>query len=181
MIRSVAIIAAAIRIANPDISEATARGYATTLQQTAKEHHFDPFTGVAIGWHETKWRPATTGGAGGKCHGLFQVCVQWAVPACKQSYESAACKRERTTLLDPHHAIRRLGRDITRWRKYCRRTTGKPALFARWLAGYQGVDAARGTTCNQRRTKRGWRDAPRAKMTRRVMAYRLKLIERLRR
>lgn len=100
MIRSIVLIASAIQIANPHVSDATARAHAAVLQREAKEHDFDPFTGVAMGKHETHWRPATVGGAGGKCYGLFQVCVQWAVTSCQgdgftsDAPERASCSPE---------------------------------------------------------------------------------------
>lgn len=177
MIRSIALIASAIQVANPHVSDATARAHAAVLQREAKEHDFDPFTGVAMGKHETHWRPATVGGAEGKCYGLFQVCVQWAVTACQRDgFTSDACQRERAALLRAPHAIRRLGSDIERWRDYCRRATGRPALFHRWLAAYQGYDHRYGTTCGQRRTKKGWKDAPIRRGTRDVMAFRRLLL-----
>lgn len=177
MLRGIAEIVVAIQIANPHVSDSTATSYAKTLQKVAVAHHFDPYTAVSIGRNESQWNARLVGGAEGKCHGLFQDCVQWTVPACRGDlYESAACRAERSALLNGQHAIRTLGKRITQWRKYCRRKTGRPALFARWLAGYQGVDAARGTTCNQRKVRGRWKDASVAPITSRVMRYRRMLI-----
>lgn len=176
MFRSVALIAAAIHLANPAISKSTARAHAASLQRSAETHDYDPYTGVAIGQHETRWRPTAIGGAAGKCYGLFQVCVQWAVPACRDDFASARCVSERNALLVAPHAISRLGVDIRRWRAYCRKATGKPALFHRWLAAYQGYDARNRTTCGQVKTKKGWSDAPIQRATRDVMRFRRRLL-----
>ena len=45
---------------------------------------------------------------------------------------------------------------ITANRRMCRAKTGKPALFARWLASYQGANRpGRGVWCNMKRDARG--------------------------
>lgn len=176
MIRSIALIMSAIQLANPAVSDETARAHAGVLQREANEHQFDPYTGVAMGHNETRWRPGSIGGAEGKCYGLFQVCVQWAVSSCRTGFTSAACLQERQALLQAPHAIARLGADIDRWRSYCRRATGRPALFHRWLAGYQGYDARHGTICGQVKTKKGWRDAPIRRATWAVIRFRKRLL-----
>lgn len=177
MLRAIPEIALAIQIANHTISDRTADAYALTLQKTASRHHFDPYTAVAVGRRESKWNPRLVGGAENKCHGLFQDCVQWTHRACKGDlYESAQCQSARAALLNPHQAIVTFGRRVSTWRTYCRRATKKPALFARWLAGYQGVDARRGSTCNQKKIRGVWVDQPRAPITKFVMNYRRMLI-----
>lgn len=178
MLRSVALIAAALRVANPSLSDTTVHNYASVLQKEARDRHYDPYTGVAIMWHESRVRAGTIGGTRGRCYGLSQICVEALYPFCRgKGFGSARCQAQRRALLVGEENIRVMSSLITKWRALCRRQTGREALFHRWLAGFQGIDARTGGTCGQKRTRGGrWRDLPRHSITRAVMNYRLKLI-----
>jgi len=176
MLRAVVVIAGAILVANPALGPSTAKRYAAELQRSAQRFEFDPFTAVAIGENESRWHPGAVGGANGRCVGLFQECVVSTTPACREDWWSAPCQRRVSALRDPAFAIGVLGKSIDRWRKYCRRRTGRDALFHRWLAGYQGVDGVSGTTCGQRKIGGRWRDAPLAPVTKKVIGFRKKLL-----
>ena len=189
MIRSIAVIAWAILLSNPALPKKQARAYAKTLQKTAKDHNFDPFSGIAIIHSESRWRQSVIS-PDGEDYGLGQIRARY-VKGCRGDkdpvkHPSASCKAAKARLLDGHHNIRRLGVHITQWRKTCRRITKRPALFHRWLHGYGGMGRPRkggGWThiCGQRRTKRGWRDLPKRKAIRNILAHRRRLIHKLRR
>ena len=112
--------------------------------------------------------------------GLAQINVLASHRSCRAQLDSAGCQLVIASLLDGVHNLRTAAGMITKWRDYCRRRTGKPALFARWLSGFQGYDSRPGVSCNMKRDKRGrWRDLPVPKLTRKVMAYRRYLIRRI--
>ncbi len=188
MIRSIAVIAWAILLSNPGMPRTQARAYAKTLQTAAKENSFDPFTGVAIIHNESRWRQSVIS-PDGEDYGLGQIRARY-TKGCRDDAEpvkkpSASCKAAKARLLDGHYNIRRMGAEITAWRKFCRKLTKKPALFHRWLAGYGGMGRPKkggGWTriCGQHRTKRGWRDLPKRKALRKIIAHRRQLIRKLR-
>jgi hypothetical protein len=179
MLRPLQTIIAALQIANPSLSSSTAESYARVLRAEAHKRGFDPLTVVAITWHESRVIASTVGGAAGRCYGLGQICVQAVYPHCRgEAFHGARCVAERQRLLVGTENLRTIAAMITTWRAYCRRATGKPALFHRWLAGYQGIDI-QGTTCGMKKTRRGFVDAPRHPMTKAVMKKRLQLIDKL--
>lgn len=177
MVREILVIALAIQSANPGLSDATRRSYAKTVQQVCRQHDCDPFTIVAMVEYESRWRAHTIGKHGSEEYvGLGQIRLKNS-KAC-QDLASPACNRRRQALLNGHHNLKAMGAHITAARKYCKRRTGRRALFARWLAVYQGIDAARGTTCNQRRIKGRWVDQPQHRLTRRVIRRRAEFVRR---
>jgi len=152
----------------------TKKMWATAIIEEATQHEVDPFTLVAIINNESRFNPEAVDPSG-DCIGFAQYCLS-NLPACREDVTSAECQRKRRTLLNWRGSLAQLGADITQWRSYCRRVTGQPALFARWLAGYQGAYARdRGVTCGMRKVKGRWRDVPRRAVTARVMNYRLRL------
>jgi hypothetical protein len=178
MIRSVALITAAIGLANPGLGVATRTHYAKTVQAVCKRASCDPLTIVSMVEFESRWRASARLVRGQEEYvGLGQVRLR-NYPACGD-LKSSACAAKRAELLNPHHNLRVIGATIQATRKYCRKRTGRPALFARWLAVYQGVDAVRGTTCNQRRVRGKWVDQPLHRLTLRVMRRRTELARRL--
>ena len=189
MIRSIAVIAWAILLSNPGMPDAQARAYAKTLQKAAKDHNFDPFSGVAIIHNESRWRQSVIS-PDGEDYGLGQIRARY-VKGCRGDEDplkrpSASCKAAKARLLNGHYTLRRMGRHITDWRKTCRRITKRPALFHRWLAGYGGMGRPKKgggwkRICGQHRTKRGWRDLPQRKAIRNILAHRKRLIRKLRR
>lgn len=140
MVRSIALIIAAIRLSRPDIPDEEAERYAKTLLEEAKEHRFDPFTGVAIIHYETAWLPKLVSKSGEDI-GLSQIRARY-VGGCKGDPDpvrnpSPACKREKERLLDGQENIREMARIITENRKFCKKKVGS-ARFERWLASFQG-------------------------------------------
>lgn len=183
MLRPIPVIVAAILLSQPRMDPARARSYARTLQQEAVEHRFDPFTGVAIVHYESRWRAGAIS-RDGEDLGLAQVRARY-VGACRKDPSPVrapgrACRAVRGRLLEPHTSLRHMAAAITHWRRYCRRRTGRPALFARWLSGYQGYEGRPGVTCNQVRRRGRWRDLPAPSLTLRVMRYRRQLVRRFR-
>jgi hypothetical protein len=183
LLRSIAVIVWAISFANPSLSTKQAEIYAKVLQKEAVARKFDPFTGVAIIQHESRWRPGVIS-PDGEDYGLGQVRARYA-RGCRNDADpvnnpSATCKAAKRRLLNGSFNIRRMSSGITSWRKLCRKTTGRPALFHRWLHGYGGMAKRQGRRwkhiCGQRRTKRGWRDLPKRKSLLEIINYRKKLI-----
>lgn len=175
MIRSVLFIKTAILLAQPSMSPDLATTYAEVLRVEARDRHFDPVTAVAIVENESRWRAGAVGGLNGACYGLAQFCAH-IKPVCRrEGLKSASCKAEMAPYLNGIYSLRALARSITAWRRFCRRVTGKPALFYRWLHGFQGY-GTKSVTCGMRKTKRGWIDVRRPKLVRKVMRRRLEII-----
>ena len=180
MVRSIAVIAAAIALCAPWMPQKLRQSYARVLRAEARAHHFDPITGVALIDHESDWRSGAVS-ANGRDYGLAQVRAEY-VGACKADADpvnapSAACRAVKAGLLDGHSNIRRMADSITNWRKTCRRLTGKPALFHRWLAGYVGYgNLKRGRICGQQKSKGRWRDRKKPREVQRIIQCRRRLI-----
>lgn len=143
--RSLAAIAFAIRLAQPEVSDADAQRFATALQQSAQSHDFDPLTGVAIIRHESRFRPRAVS-PNQEDYGLAQIRARY-VGACRDDADplrrpSAACRAEKQRLLDPDANIQRMAELIAYNRSFCKRKLGSTEL-ARWLASYQGRNDAR--------------------------------------
>jgi len=162
----------AIHAANPHLGKALARRYAREAQAVCRKHQCDPFTIVAMVEYESRWDARAVHRSGSEEYvGLGQIRLR-NYAACRKGLAQAACVAKRKQLLTASYNLRAIGAHITAARKYCARATGRRALFARWLAVYQGVDAQRGSTCNQRKTKRGWKDLPLHPLTARVIQRR---------
>jgi len=135
----VAIIAA-IQLSQPKIEADRAQVIAKALQHEAKEHDFDPLTGVSIIFHESGFNPRAVS-ASGEDYGLAQIRARF-IGACKGSsdplkHPTAACLREKERLLDPEYKVRVMADLITQNRAFCKSKVGS-AEFPRWLASYQG-------------------------------------------
>jgi hypothetical protein len=140
VLRALSTIALAIRLAQPDVSQVDAERYAIALQQQAKQYDFDPLTGVAIIYSESRFRPRAVS-PDEEDFGLAQIRARH-FGACKDDedpvrYPSVKCLMVRAGLLDPEVNIRHMGELIGFHRKLCKRKTGSDAL-PRWLASYQG-------------------------------------------
>jgi hypothetical protein len=138
--RSIAAIVLAIRFAHPEVSEADATRYAAALQVEAREHDFDPLTGVAIIHHESRFHPRAIS-PDGEDYGLAQVRARH-VGACRKDknprrHPSAACRAVKERLLEPEESIRVMAELITSHRKLCRKKAGSTTMLS-WLASYQG-------------------------------------------
>ncbi len=170
--RSVDTVAWAIGVDHSHISLKTRHAYAKVLIEVAAKHRFDAFTGIALIWHESGWRPSAIGDDG-EAIGLGQIHYR---ALCVTKPDS--CEAKRLQLLDGAANIRAMGYIIAYKRRWCRQQTGKPALFARWLHAY-GYKQRKNLKCNMRRTKSGWRDKQVPTEVRRIIQYRRKLIRKL--
>lgn len=181
--RSVDDVAWAIGQSQPKMGLELRRSYARTILSESRKRNFDPFTLVAIGHNESRWNVRLIGGAENKCYGIGQHCVQFKYSVCRgEKYDSPECMAKRQWLLNGHNNIVETARDITLWRKYCKKLTGRQPLFRRWLYGYQGHSPGdRSRQCCMKKTRRGWKDISRPSLVRMVMNYRLKLDKRNRR
>lgn len=177
MIRSALCIKLAIGLAQPTMSVELKAHYAAVLQQEAKQRHFDPLTVVAVIENESGWRAGLVGGLRNQCVGLGQHCLHVHAYCRDTDYLGARCQARRAWLLNGENNLRATSAAVTRWRAYCRRLTGRSALFHRWLYGYQGHAANDSTRqCGMRKTVRGWVDLPKPALVRRVMRRRIQLI-----
>ena len=114
--------------------------YAAALQAEAREHDFDPLTGVAIIHHESRFHPRAVS-PDGEDYGLAQVRARH-VGACRKDKNprrnpSAACRAVKERLLQPEESIRVMAELITSHRKLCRKKAGSTSMLS-WLASYQG-------------------------------------------
>lgn len=170
MIRPLAVIVSAILLSRPTLPVAEATRYARALAAEAKEHDFDPLTGVAIIHFESRWQPWQVS-ADGEDWGLGQIRARF-LSACRGDEDpvrnpSEACRAAKQTLLVPEINLRHMAAIITANRELCKEKTGAADL-PRWLAGYEGLSRpARDVWCK-----------PAAK-TWEVVAYRRMLVDRL--
>ncbi len=180
MLRSVATIVFALTTVSPGMPKATSNTYARAIQREAKRWHIDPFTLVAIFWHESSMRAHIVGDSG-EAYGLGQLHARYfrgcdkTRPAANNN--SASCRAVKANLLNPIYNIRMTAKTIVNKRKACRKITGRPALFHRWLASYGGT---RGI-CGQAKRKGRWRDLPQHPGVREIIQCRRDLIQRKRR
>lgn len=173
--RSAVVIALAINAANPSLPKPTVEAYARTIQKVCVKHACDPLTIVAMVEYESRFRASAVGVVGSEEYvGLGQIRLR-NYPECRGALGTAECQARKAALLDGNANLRVIGSMITASRKYCRRATGREALFARWLAVYQGIDWQRKTTCNQKRIKGRWVDQPLHRLTRKVIVRRAEL------
>lgn len=176
--RSVTQVMWAISQDRPSMPKAQKRAWAKAIIEEATLHNFDPFTMIAIMHNESRL-VATAVDKAGKCIGLGQYCLT-NIRACRVSLQAEVCQQKKAWLLVWRNAMSQIGSDITTWRKYCRKKTGRSALFARWLAGYQGAYAGRkDVVCGMRKVRGKWIDLPRRAVTSRVMGYRRTLIKKM--
>ncbi len=124
----------------PAVVDEDAKSYAQVLQVEAKEHDFDPLTGVAIIFTESGFNPKAVSRSG-EDYGLAQIRARY-IGACIGTKDpvknpTPACRKEKARLLDPAENIRIMADLITRNRKFCKKKVGS-AKFHRWLASYQG-------------------------------------------
>jgi Transglycosylase SLT domain len=140
MLRSLAVIVAAIQLRHPDLPASEAERYATVLREQAEIHDFDPITGVAIISHESRFVPEARS-KNGEDFGLAQIRARY-IGACKGTkdpvrHPTPACRAVQQELLTPEENIKQMALLITRNRKFCQKKVGSSTL-PRWLASYQG-------------------------------------------
>ena len=115
MLRPLDVIVAAILLARPDIAEDEAVRHAKVLREVAREHAFDPLTGVAIIRHESGWQSQTIS-ANGEDYGLAQIRARY-IGACRNDadplrHPSKECQAVKRSLLDAETNIRTMGKLI---------------------------------------------------------------------
>ena len=160
MVRSIAVIVWAIGLSRPSLPAPTVKAYAKTVQSAAKKHRIDPFTITAIGWHESRWR-ASVVSRDGEDYGIMQIRARYLKGCRGVPLKSKSCLSAKASLLNPYFNIRAAAGYIAAWRKTCRKLTGRPALFARWLHGYGGMgNLKRGIICGQQKRRGKWTDLP---------------------
>jgi hypothetical protein len=175
MHRALTVIAAAILLTQPTMSETTARAYAKVVQAEAVEHYFDPFTMVAMVHYESRWRSNVTNG---QCVGLGQICLT-NYSYCRSNPKGVQCLSKKIDLLDGATNLRTAADSITANRRFCRKKTGR-AKFHHWLASYGGFNKPKaGVWCGQKKVRGRWRDVPVHHLTDRVMKRRRTLMRRL--
>lgn len=172
MLRSLSVIVAAILLSQPTMPRSTAERYAKVVQHEARQHHFDPFTMVAMVHYESRW---ISSAHNGKCFGLAGVCLS-NYRFCRENPHGARCKAKRAELLNGRENLRIAADLITSNRRFCRSKTGR-AEFHHWLASYQGLNKpGAGIWCGQKKVREQWRDVKRDRLTKRVMQRRLWLV-----
>lgn len=170
VLRSIPAIVTAIQLSQPKVSAEDAHRFAVALQEQAKIHDFDPLTGVAMIFHESRFNPNAVS-PDGEDYGLAQIRARF-IGGCKGTEAPLAnptpeCLEQKRRLLIPEENIRVMAELITRHRKFCKKKVGT-TKFARWLASYQGR--------NDVRKKRWCKPGP---GTYKVIEYRRHLIRQL--
>lgn len=170
MLRSIPAIVAAIQLSQPQVAPEEAERFATALHEQAQVHDFDPLTGVAMIYHESRFNPRAVS-PDREDYGLAQIRARH-IGDCKKSSNpiknpSEACKATKQKLLEPEENIRVMAQLITSHRKLCRQKVGQNSL-PQWLASYQGR--------NSIREQRWCAPAP---MTWKIIAFRDRLIHKL--
>jgi hypothetical protein len=176
----------AFKMACPHLSTAKAKLWGGILKKQAKQRKFCPYTGVAIVWSETGRTCNETliyDHSSGYYVGLGQINAYHRKECKEGGLDSPGCKMRIAELQNGAYNLVRMSMGITANRKFCRKKTGHPALFARWLSSYQGFNISKGRKgvwCNMRQDKRGrWRDVKTPHLTRKVMRYRRRLLRTL--
>ena len=136
MLRTLQAIVAAIQISSPGVQQPDALRIAKALREQAQVHDFDPFTGVVMIHHESRFNSLAIS-PDGEDYGLGQIRARF-IGACKSSEDPVAhptddCLRQKERLLIPEENIRIMAEMISRHRDLCQREVGS-TKFARWLA-----------------------------------------------
>lgn len=143
MIRSVATIAAALRLVAPSFPHADAA--AVQLQGLGKLHRFDPLTMVEYVDGESGWDPEAVHVAGDEEYvGLGQVRLKnfW---VCKDG-NVELCLVVRGRMLDWRQNLSKTAEIFAGARHFCAVTVGKSDARY-WLQLVKGWDLKRGTKC----------------------------------
>jgi hypothetical protein len=179
MVRSIAIIIAALQLAAPNMGKPTAKSYAELIQKEARERRFDPFTLIAMVYYESHWNPTLVNHIG--CVGLGQVCPQFIWPYCADGkhYDKFRCEQKKAELQNGHYNLQLIASSITANRKFCRKKVGI-ANWRHWLPSHGGYNSSsKGIWCGRKLVKGRWRNVPIPKSITRVMKYRRQLIRKL--
>lgn len=141
MVRTIAMLVAAISMSRPAIPKEEATRYAKVLNEMGSKHSFDPLLAVAMVHYESHWMPGVASDDG-EDFGLGQVRARF-VGACRNDDDpvnapSDACKAVKAQLLVGETNLRQMGAIIAANQKMCREKRGKHKAEY-WIAGYQGL------------------------------------------
>jgi hypothetical protein len=121
------------------LSSELRRRYAAWLIDVAREHDFDPFTGIAIIEHESRWR-ASAVSPDGEDMGLAQIRARFR-PGCTDDADPVhapdqECQAAKARLLNPLASMKAMGHAISLWRTLCKNgATGAAAPVVGGLRG----------------------------------------------
>lgn len=174
-----AVIIAALHLANPTLSKPVRQNMAKTIAIEAERAHVDPLLMVAVFWHESGVRRGAVS-KDGEDYGLGQIRARF-IGACRHDEDpvhnpSEECLAVKASLLDANYNIRVTAQVISKWRKTCRETTGTKALPHRWLSGYAG-ESRSGAMCGQRKVGGRWRDLPQSSRVRNMLRLHKRLLQ----
>ncbi len=169
---SLAIILAALHLANPQLAKPVRHNLAHVIAVEAERAHVDPLLMIAIFWHESGVRSGAVS-ADGEDYGLGQIRARY-IGACRHDADplnnpSQACLAVKSSLLNPNYNIRVTAQVIAKWRKTCQEETGTRALPHRWLSGYAGESRPPVVLCGQRKVAGRWRDLPKSGRVRNIL------------
>jgi hypothetical protein len=141
LVRTIAVLVAAISMSRPSIPKEEATRYAKILNEIASKNGFDPLLAVAMIHYESHWIPSVAS-EDGEDFGLGQVRARF-IGACKTDEDplaapSDACKAVKTNLLVGETNLRAMGGIIAANKKMCADKRGKDKAEY-WIAGYQGL------------------------------------------
>jgi hypothetical protein len=141
VVRTVAMLIAAISMSRPAIPKEEATRYAKILNEIGSKYDFDPLLAVAMIHHESHWIPSAASDDG-EDYGLGQVRARF-VSACRSDEDpvnapSDACKAVKAQLLVGETNLRHMGSIIGANKKMCSEKRGKNKAEY-WIAGYQGL------------------------------------------
>lgn len=141
MVRTVALLIAAISMSRPAIPKEEATRYAKILNEIGSKYDFDPLLAVAMIHYESHWLPGAASDDG-EDFGLGQVRARF-VGACRSDEDpihnpSEACKAVKAQLLVGETNLRHVGSIIGANKKMCSEKRGKNKAEY-WIAGYQGL------------------------------------------
>jgi hypothetical protein len=141
VVRTVAMLIAAISMSRPAIPKEEASRYAKILNEIGSKHDFDPLLAVAMIHYESHWLPGVAS-EDGEDFGLGQVRARF-VGACRTDSDpinapSDACKAVKAQLLVGETNLRAMGGIIAANKKMCSEKRGK-SKPEYWIAGYQGL------------------------------------------
>jgi hypothetical protein len=141
VVRTVAMLIAAISMSRPAIPKEEATRYAKILNEIGSKYDFDPLLAVAMIHHESHWIPSAASDDG-EDYGLGQVRARF-VGACRSDEDpvnapSDACKAVKAQLLVGETNLRHMGSIIGANKKMCSEKRGKNKAEY-WIAGYQGL------------------------------------------
>lgn len=157
MIRSVAVILAALNAAAPSFPHREAA--AVYVQRLADDGDFDPLTLVAYVESESRWDVDAVGRQRGELYlGLGQLRLR-NYEACRDDLEATPCLVVVTALLNWRFNLDQTAQAFIWARGRCKELVGSGA-FVGWMQVVKGYDKTRGTTCGRRRVGGRWVKAP---------------------